>query len=194
MSYFRPRYKCCFIGPYGAGKTSFIRSVLGMSLDRVQTTLGIDFFTTSLSIHNTTVHITLWDTAGAERYRSLMHSYVRDSDIVFVMYDITDQNAMSSVEHCFRDLESYKPSVVAVVGTKMDLGRCTHDLHGTIEPWARQPWQIVTGVCSSRQPATTKKILKRCLDLMVGVPNPQNSKPISVRLTPVRTDPKKCCT
>ena len=128
MSYFRPRYKCCFIGPYGAGKTSFIRSVLGMSLDRVQTTLGIDFFTTSLSIHNTTAHITLWDTAGAERYRSLMHSYVRDSDIVFVMYDITDLNAMASVEHCFRDLESCKPSVVAVVGTKTDLGRLTHCL------------------------------------------------------------------
>ena len=194
MSYLRPRYKCCFIGPYGAGKTCFIRSVLGMSLDRVETTLGIDFFTTSLSVHNTTAHITLWDTAGAERYRSLMHSYVRDSDIVFVMYDITDPNAMVSVEHCFRDLESCQPSVVAVVGTKMDLGRRTHDVHAAIEPWARQPWQIVTGVCSSRQPRTTKEILKRCLHLIVDVPNPQKSKPISVRLPPVRTGTQKCCT
>ena len=190
----RPRYKCCFIGEYNAGKTSMIRSILGLSLDDVKTTLGIDFFTTSMSIHNTTAHITLWDTAGAERYRSLMHSYVRDSDIVFVVYDIMDVHAMKSVERCFRELESCNPRVVAVVGTKMDLGQRTHDVHSTIEPWSRQELRILTGVCTSFKPKTTKDILKRCLKIIVEPPKVQKPRLMSVRFTPTPDKTQKCCT
>jgi len=193
MDSFVRRYKCCFVGDYGAGKTCFIRSVLGIPLDNVRTTLGIDFFTASMCVRNERASVTFWDTAGAERYRSLMHSYIRDSDIVFVVYDITSPDAMSSVERCLRDLEQVSPSVVAVVGTKSDLGQLTHDVHETIQPWTRQQWKIVTCVCSSRQPASTKKIVQKCLRLIAEPLKPGNIKLNPVRLKPTRPPTGKCC-
>lgn len=194
MSVLRLRYKCCFVGNFGVGKTSFIHSLLGMSLENVQSTLGIDFFKTSLRVHNSLVHITLWDTAGAERYQSLMHSYVRDSDIVFVLYDLADPNAMRSVERYLKKLEHIQPPVVAVLGTKSDLGHLSHDVYSTIEPWNRQRWKIVTGTCSSRHPESTKKMLMRCLKMIVPMPEVANVKSKAVRLVSAEPKHNTCCT
>jgi len=195
MSLFRRKYKCCFIGEYGSGKTSFIRSVLGMSNKKIQSTLGIDFFTATICVQDTNACVTLWDTAGSERFRSLTHSYVRDSDIVFIIYDLTDTNAMASVVQGFRNLENYRPQVVAVVGNKTDLKPIvTHDVHDTIEPWARQGWNIVTGTCSARQPNSTKKILLRCLNQVVRVPETIPPVKVAVKLIPRKPNPKTCCT
>ena len=38
-----------------------------------------------------TVRLQLWDTAGQERFRSLIPSYIRDSSVAVVVYDITSQ-------------------------------------------------------------------------------------------------------
>ena len=35
------------------------------------------------------VRLQLWDTAGQERFRSLIPSYIRDSSVAVVVYDIT---------------------------------------------------------------------------------------------------------
>lgn len=35
------------------------------------------------------VRLQLWDTAGQERFRSLIPSYIRDSTVAVVVYDIT---------------------------------------------------------------------------------------------------------
>ena len=195
MSYFRKKFKCCFIGDFGAGKTSFIHSILGKPLDDVQTTLGIDFFTMTISVKHINVYITLWDTAGSERFRSLMRSYVRDSNIVFIVYDLTDRNAMASVVQGFRDLEHCKPDVVAVVGNKTDLRPIvTHDVYNTIKPWTRQDWNIVTGTCSAREAASTKKFFIKCLNIVVGDPTGSNVQEDPIRLIQRPLPSQKCCT
>lgn len=37
------------------------------------------------------VRLQLWDTAGQERFRSLIPSYIRDSTVAVVVYDITSK-------------------------------------------------------------------------------------------------------
>lgn len=41
---------------------------------------------------NPQVRLQLWDTAGQERFRSLIPSYIRDSTIAVVVYDITSES------------------------------------------------------------------------------------------------------
>lgn len=38
------------------------------------------------------MRLQLWDTAGQERFRSLIPSYIRDSTVAVVVYDITSKN------------------------------------------------------------------------------------------------------
>ena len=37
------------------------------------------------------MRLQLWDTAGQERFRSLIPSYIRDSTVAVVVYDITSE-------------------------------------------------------------------------------------------------------
>ena len=38
------------------------------------------------------MRLQLWDTAGQERFRSLIPSYIRDSTVAVVVYDITSES------------------------------------------------------------------------------------------------------
>jgi Ras-related protein Rab-6A len=43
-------------------------------------------------LEDRTVRLQLWDTAGQERFRSLIPSYIRDSSVAVVVYDISSIN------------------------------------------------------------------------------------------------------
>ena len=43
-------------------------------------------------LEDRTVRLQLWDTAGQERFRSLIPSYIRDSSVAVVVFDITSMN------------------------------------------------------------------------------------------------------
>lgn len=76
-----------------------------------QATIGIDFLSKTMYLEDRTVRLQLWDTAGQasrdsthwsrhlsriactqqERFRSLIPSYIRDSSVAIVVYDITSK-------------------------------------------------------------------------------------------------------
>jgi len=39
------------------------------------------------------VRLQLWDTAGQERFRSLIPSYIRDSSVAVVVYDVSSRSS-----------------------------------------------------------------------------------------------------
>ena len=48
-------------------------------------------------LEDRTVRLQLWDTAGQERFRSLIPSYIRDSSVAVVVYDISSMDAAPPV-------------------------------------------------------------------------------------------------
>ena len=45
-------------------------------------------------LEDRTVRLQLWDTAGQERFRSLIPSYIRDSSVAVLVYDITSKKSI----------------------------------------------------------------------------------------------------
>jgi GTPase SAR1 family protein len=43
----------------------------------------------TIYLDDRTVRVQIWDTAGQERFRSLIPSYIRDSSVAVVVYDVT---------------------------------------------------------------------------------------------------------
>ena len=43
-------------------------------------------------LEDKTVRLQLWDTAGQERFRSLIPSYIRDSSVAVIVYDISSKS------------------------------------------------------------------------------------------------------
>jgi len=73
------KHKVVFVGDSGVGKTSIIHYFIhGTFIDRYKTTIGIDFKSKTLYLSDSTVRLQIWDSAGQERFRSLIPSYIRD--------------------------------------------------------------------------------------------------------------------
>lgn len=65
----------------------------------------------------------LWDTAGQERFRSLIPSYIRDSNVAVIVYDITNINSFQNINKWYEDVKAArgKEVLVVIVGNKSDL-------------------------------------------------------------------------
>lgn len=59
--------------------------------------LSLSFFLAHHCLLVPQVRLQLWDTAGQERFRSLIPSYIRDSTIAVVVYDITSESEPHSL-------------------------------------------------------------------------------------------------
>ena len=59
------------------------------SLLHTQSTVGIDFLSRNFTLNNITYRLQLWDTAGQEKYKSLVPAYLRDANAAVFIYDTT---------------------------------------------------------------------------------------------------------
>jgi len=69
------------------------------------------------------VRLQLWDTAGQERFRSLIPSYIRDSSVAIIVYDITNRASFLNVGKWIDDVRTERGSdvIMMLVGNKTDL-------------------------------------------------------------------------
>uniref|UniRef100_A0A8D2QH11 Ras-related protein Rab-6B n=1 Tax=Zonotrichia albicollis TaxID=44394 RepID=A0A8D2QH11_ZONAL len=106
------------------GKTSLITRFMYDSFDNTyQATIGIDFLSKTMYLEDRTVRLQLWDTAGQERFRSLIPSYIRDSTVAVVVYDITNVNSFQQTTKWIDDVRTERGSdvIIMLVGNKTDL-------------------------------------------------------------------------
>lgn len=89
-----------------------------------QATIGIDFLSKTMYLDDRTVRLQLWDTAGQERFRSLIPSYIRDSSVAVVVYDVTNAKTFEQTRKWVDDVRSERGSdvIIVLVGNKTDLG------------------------------------------------------------------------
>ncbi|RLV82807.1 GTP-binding protein ryh1 [Meyerozyma sp. JA9] len=119
------KYKIVFLGDQSVGKTSLItRFMYDTFDDQYAATIGIDFLSKTMYLEdNRTIRLQLWDTAGQERFRSLIPSYIRDSHVAVVCYDITNKKSFQNLEKWINDvrLERGDDAIIVLVGNKLDL-------------------------------------------------------------------------
>eukprot|EP00064_Thunnus_orientalis_P015668 superscaffoldBa00002948_g15723 len=100
------KFKLVFLGEQSVGKTSLITRFMYDSFDNTYQ-----------------VRLQLWDTAGQERFRSLIPSYIRDSTVAVVVYDITNVNSFQQTCKWIDDVRTERGSdvIIMLVGNKTDL-------------------------------------------------------------------------
>jgi small GTP-binding protein len=68
------------------------------------------------------VNLKIWDTAGQEKYRTLVPMYFRGAGAAVVVFDLTERSSFESLEEWVKQLrQSSKDSELAIVGNKADL-------------------------------------------------------------------------
>jgi Ras-related protein Rab-6A len=120
----RSKYKVVFLGNEGVGKTSIITRFYEDKFDpSYHVTIGIDFVSKALPINDRIVRLQLWDTAGQERFRSLIPSYIRESEVAIIVYDIASRKSFYSTDQWIQDVREERENnvVIMLVGNKTDM-------------------------------------------------------------------------
>ena len=74
--------KILLMGNSGVGKSSIIQRYMKKTFEEsYKCTIGVDFLMKTLEIKGKTVKLQLWDTAGQEKYKSMVSSYYRGANV-----------------------------------------------------------------------------------------------------------------
>ncbi|KAG2316878.1 hypothetical protein Bca52824_020000 [Brassica carinata] len=117
-------YKLVFLGDQAVGKTSIITCFMYGNFDtNYQATIGIDFLSKTMRHEDTTFRLQLWDTAGQERFKSLIPSYIRDSSVAVIVYDVANKQSFINTSRWIEDVRAERGNhiIIALVGNKTDL-------------------------------------------------------------------------
>ena len=133
---FRIKYKLILLGNSGVGKTSFARKLCNYELkDNNISSIGIDKISLDMEIdiekngvkEKKSFEISLFDTVGQEKFRSIATSYYKGSDGIILIYDVTDKRTFETVEMWIDsikeaiDEKSETNYVIFLLGNKIDL-------------------------------------------------------------------------
>jgi small GTP-binding protein len=116
--------KVVMVGPMGAGKSSIAnRMVRDVFMSAVDPTVGGAFYTKLVKTADTDLLLEFWDTAGAERFRSLARMYYRDARAVIVVFDLTNPGSLDQAEEWVAEVRpGGRPDALFVgVANKLDL-------------------------------------------------------------------------
>ena len=101
-------YKFILIGNSREGKTMFFRKIATGGFDEKNiSTIGIekktldfnlDVYNKEGKIEKKNFCISLFDTAGQEKFRAVTRNYYKGSDGIFLIYDIDDKGSFESIE------------------------------------------------------------------------------------------------
>ena len=117
-------YKIVVLGDISVGKTSILsRFRYGVFEPEYMPTLGIDFFSQNLFYEDKTIRLILWDTAGEERFRSLIPSYLKNADCIIIVFDITNKDSFNSLNKWLADSKNNasEGTIYIICGNKSDL-------------------------------------------------------------------------
>ncbi|KAK8893233.1 hypothetical protein M9Y10_021650 [Tritrichomonas musculus] len=115
-------HKIVFIGDSSVGKTSIINQyIYGSVTPDHQPTIGIDFFAKSLKIDNKSIRLQIWDTAGQEKFHSMIPMYIRTSTVAVLVYDITSKASFESLDKWLQTVFDHANPIIFIVGNKVDL-------------------------------------------------------------------------
>ena len=127
-------YKVVLIGNSASGKTSFFRKIsTGEFIEKNISSIGIDRKTLKFTINinkngikeKQDFNVSLFDTAGQEKFRAITLNYFKGSDGIILIYDIVYRASFDSIETW---VNSIKESIsdeskytIFLIGNKNDL-------------------------------------------------------------------------
>ncbi|PVF99067.1 ras-domain-containing protein [Serendipita vermifera] len=190
------RTKIVLLGDQSVGKTSLITRFMYDTFDNTyQATIGIDFLSKTMYLEDRTVRLQLWDTAGQERFRSLIPSYIRDSSVAIVVYDITNRASFISTSKWIDDVRSERGNdvIIVLVGNKADLSDKRQVTHEETAAKAAQ-LGIMFMETSAKAGHNVKALFKKIAMSLPGMENnPAGATPIDVSETAAKVPEASQC-
>ena len=117
--------KFIFLGDSSVGKTSIVEKYTENKYkDSIPSTVGIDFKMSILNFKGYKIKITISDTAGQERFRSISRNYINNCHGIFIVFDLSNKNSFESISYwlnLINEKNNLDKLKIIILGNKKDL-------------------------------------------------------------------------
>lgn len=117
-------FKILTIGESGVGKTSVLLRYTEAKFNKHHlTTIGIDFKSKTINLHQKSIKLKIWDTAGQERFRNITQQYYKGADGIVLVYDVTSRESFDKVTDWMKQINLYTQRDkigLVLLGNKVD--------------------------------------------------------------------------
>ncbi|XXG79483.1 hypothetical protein AAC387_Pa09g0536 [Persea americana] len=120
-------FKILFIGDEGVGKSSLISSFVSNSEQKESPpgTIGVDFRIKRFTVGGKTLKLTIWDTAGQEKFRTLKPLYYKGAHGIILVYNVTRRETFTNLTNIWsKEIEqnyNNQHYIKVLVGNKVDM-------------------------------------------------------------------------
>jgi len=127
MSYLSPDYsfKIIVVGNSGVGKTSLLMRLCDDIFSNVYiSTIGIDFKIKTFTLDNDYVKLQIWDTAGQDRFNTIVSSYYRNINALIVVFDLSNLKSFTDIDTWISNCNKYSDTTnvfTFIIGSKSDI-------------------------------------------------------------------------
>jgi len=124
-NYIDLQFKYIMVGDTGVGKSCILHNFIFNRFKKDSTqTIGVDFSSKNITINNNAkIKLQIWDTAGQEKFRSVIRSYYRGAIGILIVFDLTQNETFSHVKLWLNDAKNYARNEcsIIIIGNKSDL-------------------------------------------------------------------------
>jgi len=144
---FDKKIKLILVGDSCVGKSTFFNVLKNGDFTDSQATIGVDFQNMIKTINDEIIKICIWDTAGQEKYKSIIRSYFRDIAGIILMFDLTKRQTFLNIQNWLNLIESENKCnhshPILLLGNKRDLYSNDDDeLDNLIKEWSNKEFVI----------------------------------------------------
>ena len=117
--------KIILLGETGVGKTNLINIFFGLKFqDQIDSTLASYCNEGKFNYNNESYNYAIWDTAGQEKFRAISKLFIRDAQIILIVYSIINRKTFEQVNFWLNlvkeNLEN-NTYILGLVANKIDL-------------------------------------------------------------------------
>jgi len=115
--------KIIILGSHSVGKSSIIQRLINNKFTPcMESTIGVLFSRYIMKLGDFKLRYEIWDTAGQEKYNSLVPLYYRKAVAAIVVYDLINLNSYNRALRIISDLHQFDKNIIIVLcGNKLDL-------------------------------------------------------------------------
>ena len=117
-------FKLILIGNSGVGKSCILNRYIKHTFEeKYKCTIGVDFLMKTVTINNQTVKLQIWDTAGQEKYKSMVSSYYRGANVALIVFDLTSHQSFDDLPLWIQNYYKNGPEQknIILIGNKKDM-------------------------------------------------------------------------
>ena len=180
----RIEIKAILLGNSGVGKTNIINTCVGLNFESGNNpTSSGSFVSKNIKLKDKSYIINLWDTAGQERYKSITKIFLKKSEIVFFVYDITDKKSFNDLQDwidiCKEMIEN--EYVGAIIGNKIDLYMNEQVNEDEALKFAESKGLLFKLISAKKEPKVFETFLKELIEEREGILKGNSKEHISIR-------------